>query len=104
MAKGIPGVDSTVPMTNVHIVTATGLLGGRPIFWGRYFKTATSPVGIQYNAPHENAVLGAAKIRVAPVARQTNRVTGTEAHGGADGYSNADAVIQDGLDYYILLM
>jgi hypothetical protein len=94
------GVDATHPATDDLIRLATQLLRGPPAFFGRYFKGPHNPNPIQYQAGVENQVLSAHNIPVLCIARQTNRVGGSNADGVADAVNNMSAVITSfGADY-----
>ena len=92
MAKGKPGADSSVLVTNRIgdrglIELATALYGEAPVFWGRYFTSASSGGSVEYRHLKENQPLRDNNIRVLPIARQTNRVSGTHSDGSADGHN-----------------
>jgi hypothetical protein len=70
--EGIAGADSTRPVTQKLIDSAIDVLASAPKFWGRYFKGAGNTNPAQYQAGRENPVLERAKVRVLPIARQTN--------------------------------
>lgn len=89
MAFGIPGVDSSSPVTSELIGQASGQFGAAPAFWGRYFTSPTTGGSVEYRHAAENGPLNAAGIRVLPVARQTGRVGGTAADGAQDAALNA---------------
>lgn len=97
---GTFGADATHPATSSLIGLAAKLLGSQPAFFGRYFKGPHNPSPIQYQPSQENPVLHAAGIRVLCIARQTNRVVGTESDGVADAVNNMSAVVTAfGADY-----
>ena len=94
---GAPGADSSAEVVHtIHGKTllehAAGLFGGPPRFWGRYFKTPEQQGGTQYNPKTEHAALASAGIRVAPIARQTARINGSESDGIDDAKGNVLAV------------
>ena len=98
MAKGKPGADSSVLVTNRIgdrglIELATALYGEAPVFWGRYFTSASSGGNVEYRHLKENQPLRDNNIRVLPIARQTNRVSGTQADGSADAEKNANDLL-----------
>jgi hypothetical protein len=89
MAKGKPGADSSVIVTTQ--IAGTGLIdlakalyGDTPVFWGRYFTSASTGGTVEYRHLKENQALCDNNIRVLPIARQTKRVAGTVADGSAD--------------------
>lgn len=84
----IRGVDSYSEVSERLILQATSALGVKPAFWGRYFTNVSSRQA-EYRHRVEGPLLAAHGIRVLPIARQTNRVHGTEADGGVDGAANA---------------
>jgi hypothetical protein len=90
MAKGIPGADSSIPVTPDLVNTASGVLGQTPKYWGRYFKSKAAPGNVEYRHKSENPVLAASGIRLLPVARQTNHVGGTEDQGRLDAVNNVE--------------
>jgi hypothetical protein len=94
MASGLPGVDSSVPVTSQAqgqglIQLAIGLLNTVPAFWGRYFTSPQTTGSVEYRHTLENAALNAAGIPVLPIARQTANVGGTAQQGAADAAANA---------------
>ncbi|MGA2267643.1 MAG: hypothetical protein ABSH44_04135 [Bryobacteraceae bacterium] len=105
MAKGKPGADSSVMVTNQ--VGGDGLIdlakahyGETPVFWGRYFATTSTGGTVEYRHLEENKPLRDNNIRVLPIARQTRDVNGTEAGGSTDARRNADDLIATfGADY-----
>jgi hypothetical protein len=109
MANGLPGADSSVPVTS-HvqgqglIPLATAHLSAVPSFWGRYFTSPETTDSVEYHHALESAPLNAAGIRVLPVARQTLNVNGTAAQGSADAAANAaDLLDTFGADYLATL-
>ena len=88
MAKGLPGADSSQPVTTAMIQAATDLFGQKPSFWGRYFTGPATGGSVEYHHANESPVLAEAGIRLLPVARQTAHVAGTEAEGTADAQAN----------------
>lgn len=93
MAQGLPGADSSAPVTTELIEEATNLLGATPVFWGRYFTSVTTTGSVEYRHATENEPLNAAGIRLLPVARQTNHVNGSQDQGLTDGSANAQDFI-----------
>lgn len=89
MPKGLPGADSSQPVTAALIQSATDLYGAAPVFWGRYFTSVTTAGSVEYRHAKENGPLNAAGIRLLPVARQTKHVNGTQQQGVTDGVANA---------------
>jgi hypothetical protein len=105
MATGKPGADSSVLVTS-HIggkslvELATDLYGEPPVFWGRYFTSASTAGTVEYRHLKENNILRENGIRVLPIVRQTKRVDGDEAVGSADGIANAhDILVTFGAGY-----
>ena len=105
MATGSPGADSSTPVTTVLegktlIALAQELYGSTPTFWGRYFTSVSTTGVVEYRHLKENQILVDNNIRVLPLARQTKRVDGTMADGGADATANVEDVIGTfGQDY-----
>jgi hypothetical protein len=105
MAKGLPGADSSSPVTTQFnektlIDLATDLFGTAPAFWGRYFTSVSTSGAVEYRHKQENQPLRDNNIRVLPVARQTKRVSGSESMGAADAMANADDILATfGADY-----
>ncbi len=105
MAKGKAGADSSVIVTTQIggqslIALATTHFGQTPVFWGRYFSSATSTGWAEYRHLKENAALRSNNIRLLPIAQQTKNVNGTQAAGSADAEANADDFIATfGADY-----
>ena len=84
----VRGVDSFSAVTESLILQATSALGVKPAFWGRYFTNVTATQA-EYRHRVEGPLLAVHGIRVLPIARQTNRVHGSETDGAADGTANA---------------
>jgi len=117
MAKGLPGADSSIPVTSQVegeglIALATNHFGAVPAFWGRYFTSTTSNTPAEYHHVLEGPPLSASGIRVLPVARQTRNVNGTTEQGATDGAANAadllasfgaSAMVSQGNVFYIFL-
>jgi len=91
---------------------AQGLYGGLPRFWGRYFKTPEQAGGTQYNPKTEHAAFAIAGVRVAPLARQTGHIHGSEDDGTVDAKGNVLAILgafgiqylaQQGGEFYVYL-
>jgi hypothetical protein len=94
------GIDATHTATTNLINLAARLLGAPPLFFGRYFKGPHNPSPIQYQPAEENSVLHAQHIPVLCIARQTNRVGGTQTDGVTDAVNNMTAVASAfGIDY-----
>jgi hypothetical protein len=89
----IVGADVNAIVTSRMIETAQTETGQTIRFWGRYFKDAGNESPEQYQPEQEAALLNHENIRVLPVARQTNRVGGSKAHGQDDGETNASAIV-----------
>jgi len=114
---GLPGADSSAEVVHeidgrTLIELATDLFGNVPIFWGRYFKTASLQGGVHYHPGRENAPLRTKNIRVLPIAQQTERVSGSERNGAEDAQNNADAIFaafpvdhlgQTGREFFVYL-
>src|SRR5580693_9163000 len=94
MAKGLPGADSSVPVTSSLISLAHNFFGEPPRFWGRYFKFPGSTGPAVYRPAIENPVMSANNLRVLPIAQQTNHVSADRATGLSDGAVNAAAIIE----------
>ncbi|HXC89242.1 MAG TPA: hypothetical protein VNV18_03670 [Stellaceae bacterium] len=105
MAKGMPGADSSNPVTTEIggrnlVDLATALFGRTPVVWGRYFTSAVTTGTIEYRHLEENQLLRANGVRVLPIARQTLRVNGSAADGNADAKANVeDLILTFGTDY-----
>jgi hypothetical protein len=105
MAKGKPGADSSVIVTSqvmgISLIDlAKQLYGETPVFWGRYFTSASTGGTVEYRHLKENKALRDNDIRVLPIARQTKNVAGSVTDGSADAESNADDLITTfGEDY-----
>jgi hypothetical protein len=94
MANGLPGVDSSNPVTSQVegqdlIQLAISQFNAVPAFWGRYFTNPVTTGSAEYRHALESAALNAAGVRVLPIARQTRNVSGAAAQGAADAGSNA---------------
>jgi len=87
------GADTAKVVTPQLVEKATGKLGTAPQFWGRYFKGPGNQDGVQYQRPLEAEVFRQNNIRVAPIARQTPSVGGSQAEGWQDGLKNGAAVL-----------
>jgi hypothetical protein len=75
-------------------------MGTAPSFWGRYFTSTQATGTVEYRHAVESPILAAKGIRVLPIARQTNNVSGTGATGYSDGAANGtDLVASFGEDY-----
>jgi hypothetical protein len=88
----IVGADVNAIVTSKMIKTARDQTGQPIQFWGRYFKDAGNTKPEQYQ-PKEAALLHEENIRVLPIARQTEHVSGSKAQGQDDGESNAGAIV-----------
>jgi len=89
----IVGADTAYPVTNALITAATKAIGTTPSFWGRYFTSPQTSGVVEYRHATENPILEAAGIRVLPIARQTNNVSGDAPSGYRDGGLNASDLI-----------
>lgn len=99
--RGAAGVDSVATVTQALVDLVNQSFESMPVFWGRYFSTPTPGTG-EYSPTVENPILRAAGIRVLPLARQTNRVHGSEQEGESDGRANAAALLTAfGLPYLV---
>jgi hypothetical protein len=117
MANGAPGADSSDLVTSVWhgqslLNLANQNLGQDPVLWGRYFKGPGNPSHFQYQAPLENAALRERNIKLLPIARQTNHVSGDRALGTSDAQTQVDGLIAAfgiqylanmGADYFFFL-
>jgi hypothetical protein len=105
MANGMPGADSSNPVTTEIggknlIDLAIQLFGQPPVVWGRYFTSAATSGTVEYRHLRENQLLRANAVRVLPIARQTRRVNGSIADGNADAATNVeDLILTFGADY-----
>ncbi len=100
MARGLPGADSSSPVTVDMVQSAAALFGETPAFWGRYFTRATTTGTVEYRHAQENPVLAQFGIRLLPIARQTKDAGGTAAQGAADAQGNVgDLFATFGVDY-----
>lgn len=88
MPTGLPGADSSSPVTTALIASATQLYGTKPPFWGRYFGGPYA-----YDAATENTPLAESGVQLLPIADQTNHVGGTEQQGVADAQANVEALV-----------
>jgi hypothetical protein len=117
VAIGLPGVDSSVPVTSQVqgqdlIQLAISQFDAVPAFWGRYFTSPQTTGSVEYRHAVESAALNASGIRVLPIARQTRNVNGSAAQGAADAAGNAedflssfgaDALAAQGDTFYMFL-
>lgn len=87
------GFDITTPATKKIVADAKIALGSVPQFVGRYFKGPGNTDPIQYQPASENAILHQVGLRVLCVARQTNKVGGSQASGATYGNQHASAVV-----------
>lgn len=100
MAKGNPGADSSSPVTDSLISTATQQFGQAPLFWGRYFTSPTTSGEVEYRHSSESPILAQHNIRLLPVARQTENVGGSQQQGVSDAQFNvADVLDTFGQEY-----
>jgi hypothetical protein len=96
----IVGADTAYPVTPALVAKSTEVMGTTPSFWGRYFTSVQTTGAVEYRHAVENAILAAKGIRVLPVARQTNDVSGDRGDGFTDGAANArDLIAPFGEDY-----
>lgn len=96
MSKGNPGADSSTPVTDELISTATQQFGQAPQFWGRYFTSPTTGGEVEYRHGSESPILAQHNVRLLPVARQTTHVGGSQSQGVSDAQLN----VQDFLDTF----
>jgi hypothetical protein len=102
MANRTVGIDSSVPVTDALVTTATQRLETAPLFWGRYFTSPKEPGTVEYRHAVENRVLAPKNIRVLPIARQTPNVGGASAQGSDDaGKNGADLLDTFGEEYLV---
>ncbi|HEX4952423.1 MAG TPA: hypothetical protein VF017_03375 [Thermoanaerobaculia bacterium] len=100
MAQGLPGADSSQPVTMQVVEAATQLFGRTPVLWGRYFTSATTSGTVEYHHATESSVLAQYGIRLLPIARQTENVGGSKDQGVADAQGNVvDVVDSFGASY-----
>jgi hypothetical protein len=99
MANELLAADTLVPVTHDLVDLVRDRFGGQtPLFWGRYFKRPDYPQ--DYQPAAENPVFYANRIRLLPIARQTNRVAGTASQGAEDAQLNVQAFLKSlGLEY-----
>jgi hypothetical protein len=98
MARGLPGADSSVPVTyqisgRSLIDLATDLFGEAPVVWGRYFTSPSTGGSVEYRHLRENLPLRNRGIRVMPIARQTKHVSRDDSLGANDARANVEDVI-----------
>jgi hypothetical protein len=98
MARGLPGADSSVPVTyqingRSLIDLATDLFGEVPVVWGRYFTSTRTGGAVEYRHVRENRPLRSRGIRVMPIARQTKHVSRDDTLGADDAKDNVEDVI-----------
>ncbi len=89
----VVGIDQADIASLSCLRHASRLLGQHPAFLGRYFKGPGNTSRIQYQARAENSFFYSNYIRVLPIARQTNEVSGTEREGFMAGQRNAAAIL-----------
>jgi hypothetical protein len=92
-AASVTGADTNYAVRQDVIDAVKPQLGGKPLFWGRYFKSPSTAGGVQYNGSLENSLLRSNNILVLPIGRQTNHVSGSEQTGRTDARNNADAIV-----------
>lgn len=86
----VTGVDTLDPVTTKLLSDAQQMLGGRPQFWGRYFKNPKDHV---YDPLTESPLLRTNGIALLPIARQTKHVAGSAELGASDARDNAAALV-----------
>lgn len=89
----VVGADTAFPVTQGLINAASAAMQQSPVFWGRYFTSASTTGNVEYRHRLEDAVLAANNIRVLPIARQTNDVGGAAAQGRDEGLANGRDLI-----------
>lgn len=96
----IVGIDSWSAEHPAILEEATLAMGQTPAFWGRYFHSQKSQKAPEYSRA-EAGMLRTNRIRILPVARQTNRVGLTQHDGDVDGALNATDILAElgGEDY-----
>lgn len=100
MSQGFPAADSSSPVTDDLISSATQLFGKTPLFWGRYFTSPTTSGSVEYRHSEESPVLAQHNIKLLPIARQTTQVGGSQQQGVSDAQLNVDDVLLTfGQDY-----
>jgi len=87
------GADTSTVVTQELIALATVQLGTKPLFWGRYFKGPGDQNPVRYQAQLEGLILNSNRIRVLPIAQQTNNVALDQSTGHRDGLRNGAAII-----------
>jgi len=87
----ITGVDTLDSVTKKLIAQGQQMLGGKPHFWGRYFKKPGDGV---YKAKSEAPLLRDNSIALLPIARQTKNVAGDAGLGAKDAKANVAAFIE----------
>ena len=92
MSRGLPGADSSSPVTSSIIQTATESFGQTPAVWGRYFTGPTTSGTVEYRHSEESPILAQFNIRLLPVARQTTHVGGSQTEGASDAQGNVDDI------------
>lgn len=93
MSRGLPAADSSSPVTDDLINSATQLFGQTPVLWGRYFTSPTTSGSVEYRHADENPVLAQYDIRLLPIARQTTHVGGSQQQGISDAQLNVDDIL-----------
>jgi hypothetical protein len=98
MSIGMPGADSTAPVTHLIggknlVQLASEIFGAVPVLWGRYFSGVSTAGTVEYRQHREDSILHQNRIRVLPIARQTQRVDGGEENGILDGRLNVEDLI-----------
>jgi hypothetical protein len=88
MTMGLPGADSSNPVTAEMVQGAQQLFGATPAFWGRYFTSAGTTGSVEYRHATEDPVLAQFGIRLLPIARQTTHVGGSSDQGISDAEAN----------------
>jgi hypothetical protein len=88
------GIDQLGTASEASLAFATDKLGQKPVFWGRYFKTAADTSSGEYQAHLEANFFNGHNIKVLPVGRQTAHVNTPDRDlGHTDGLNNAAALI-----------
>src|SRR2546421_1741883 len=92
-STGLPGADSSSPVSSDLVQQAQEIFNATPAFWGRYFTSVNTTGTVEYRHAQENPVLFKSNIRLLPIARQTTNVGGSSAAGAADATNNAQDFI-----------
>jgi len=99
----LSGTDSMSRVnSNALIQRATGHLGTKPLYWGRYFSGVDFSGAGEYMRAEESRILNRADIRVLPIGRFTTQVGLGIEEGKRDGQDQAgDLIASFGEDYLV---